>query len=176
MLLVLLPFMLVLVPSRPAPYVPLMCCFACACACACAYTSASAGIVSLARGKQEEVEAKREEKKKRQSAEEAMRALRNRVSYLMTQLNFVSQAAVDWQSEKVVLSSQIASLHNANVELRSEITCHACDAVCGSSFPALHISVLLIPPMGCSCSCSCSQAGAHPAQLHDPSPERHAHS
>jgi len=80
------------------------------------------GIVSLARDKQDEIEAKKDEKKRRVNAEEAMKALRNRVSYLMSQLNHISQAAVDWQSEKVVLNSQITSLHNTNIELRSKET------------------------------------------------------
>lgn len=78
------------------------------------------GIVSLARGKQEEIEAKKDEKKKRIAAEEAMKALRNRVSYLLTQLNFISQATIDWQSERVILNSQISSLHNINIDLRSK--------------------------------------------------------
>lgn len=86
------------------------------------------GIVSLARDKQEEIEAKKDEKKRRVVAEESMKALRNRISYLMSQLNHISQSAIDWQSEKVVLHSQITSLHNTNIELRSKCV-HLCSVL-----------------------------------------------
>ena len=79
------------------------------------------GIVSLAKDKQDEIEAKREEKKKRLAAEEAMKALRTRISFLLSQLAALSNYALDWQSQMVILQAQVNSLHDTNIELRSKL-------------------------------------------------------
>lgn len=54
-------------------------------------------------------------------AEESMKALRNRISYLLTQLNHVSKFSLEWQEQQVVYQSQINSLYNTNLDLRAKL-------------------------------------------------------
>ena len=79
------------------------------------------GMVALVKSKQEEIDTKKDEKKKRVAAEEATKALRSRVSYLLQQLSALSTYAMTWSSEKTVLQSQIKTLYDVNIELRGKL-------------------------------------------------------
>lgn len=57
----------------------------------------------------------------RQSAEEATRALRNRMSFLLEQMEQASQLAASWQEQKAILKAEIGSLLRANHDLRERL-------------------------------------------------------
>ena len=57
----------------------------------------------------------------RNAAEEATRALRNRMSFLLEQMEQASQLAASWQEQKAVLKAEIGSLLRANHDLRERL-------------------------------------------------------
>lgn len=57
----------------------------------------------------------------RQAAEEATRALRNRMSFLLEQMEQASQLAASWQEQKAILKAEIGSLLRANHDLRERL-------------------------------------------------------
>ncbi len=79
------------------------------------------GLLTLEKSKHDEIELKQEEKKKRHVAEESLKALRSRVSFLLEQLDQASQLSVAWQEEKTLLQSELAALHATNSDLRQRL-------------------------------------------------------
>eukprot|EP01042_Synura_sphagnicola_P004940 gene4940-6294_t len=63
----------------------------------------------------------KEEKKRRLVADEAVRSLRSRVGFLLEQLQQALSLTVSWQEQKLLLKSQVCSLHRANLEIRRKI-------------------------------------------------------
>ena len=61
------------------------------------------------------------ERAKRQLAEEACLALRNRISFLLEQMDQASKLSVTWKEQKALLKGQINSLHQANIDLRERL-------------------------------------------------------
>ena len=61
------------------------------------------------------------EKTSRHAAEEAARALRNRLSFLLEQMEQASQLAATWQEQKAILKAEIGSLLRANHDLRERL-------------------------------------------------------
>ena len=55
------------------------------------------------------------------AAEEATRALRNRMSFLLEQMEQASQLAASWQEQKAILKAEIGSLLRANHDLRERL-------------------------------------------------------
>jgi hypothetical protein len=62
-----------------------------------------------------------EERKKLKLSEETVRALRNRLSFLLEQLNQLAQQSSAWNEQKLVFKSQISSLLEANISLRERL-------------------------------------------------------
>ena len=79
------------------------------------------GMAALARTKQEEIEGKISERKMRQSAEEANKAMKNRLNFLLEQMGQASALASSWQEQKSILKAEIATLYKANVDLRQRL-------------------------------------------------------
>lgn len=71
--------------------------------------------------RQEDIASRQQEKKKYQILEEASKALRSRVSFLLDQLDQASQLSVAWQEQKGILQAQLNSIYNTNVELRQRL-------------------------------------------------------
>lgn len=61
------------------------------------------------------------DRKKLKLAEETVRALRNRLSFLLEQLNHLSKQSTKWSEQKLILKSQISSLLEANISLRERL-------------------------------------------------------
>jgi len=79
------------------------------------------GIASIARDKQLESEARKEDRRQRQIAEDASKAMRTRITFLVEQLEQASRLAVDWQEQKTILKAEINSLVRLNVAIRSRL-------------------------------------------------------
>lgn len=79
------------------------------------------GLLTLEKSKHDEIELKQEEKKKRFAAEESLKALRSRVSFLLEQLDQASQLSVAWQEEKTLMQAELAALHSTNSDLRQRL-------------------------------------------------------
>jgi hypothetical protein len=80
-----------------------------------------AGMTNLTRNHQEAAEGKSEERKRRKVAEEAAKALRNRVSFLLEQMDQASKLSATWKEQKSLLKAEINSLHQANYDLRERL-------------------------------------------------------
>ena len=80
-----------------------------------------AGMTNLTRNHQETVESKSEERKRRKIAEEAAKALRNRISFLLEQMDQASKLSATWKEQKSILKAEINSLHQANFDLRERL-------------------------------------------------------
>ena len=63
-------------------------------------------------------EATAAERRQRQAAEEISRSLKQRVAYLMDQMEQVGEVRAAWVQQKAVLKAQVGALHAANVALR----------------------------------------------------------
>ena len=70
----------------------------------------------------DELENKQKEQKRRKVAEESLSALRNRVSFLLEQLEQASVMATKWQQQKAILRVEVESLQKINIELRKRLT------------------------------------------------------
>jgi hypothetical protein len=70
----------------------------------------------------DELENKQKEAKRRKIAEESLSALRNRIAFLLEQLEAASSMANKWQQQKAILRSEVESLQNINTELRKRLT------------------------------------------------------
>jgi predicted nucleic acid-binding Zn-ribbon protein len=79
------------------------------------------GMVNLVRGRQEELEAKKEERKQRKTAEDASKAMRSRISFLLEQLDQASKLVIGWQEQKSIFAAEISALHQSNLTLRSRL-------------------------------------------------------
>lgn len=79
------------------------------------------GMAALARSKQDEMDEKLLEKRRRGSAEETIKALRNRLTFLLEQLEQASGLATAWQEQKHILKAEIGALYKTNTELRSRL-------------------------------------------------------
>eukprot|EP00602_Paraphysomonas_sp_CaronLab_P012039 CAMPEP_0185038394 /NCGR_PEP_ID=MMETSP1103-20130426/33963_1 /TAXON_ID=36769 /ORGANISM="Paraphysomonas bandaiensis, Strain Caron Lab Isolate" /LENGTH=1393 /DNA_ID=CAMNT_0027576797 /DNA_START=230 /DNA_END=4411 /DNA_ORIENTATION=- len=86
-----------------------------------AATNLKNGVATLVRHQQGEAEGRGEERRKRKIAEEASRALRNRISYLLEQLEQASALSATWKEQKALLKAQINSLNVANIDLRERL-------------------------------------------------------
>jgi hypothetical protein len=62
-----------------------------------------------------------EDRKKLKLSEETVKALRNRISFLLEQLSHLSQQSTAWNEQKLVFKSQLSSLLEANVSLRERL-------------------------------------------------------
>ena len=79
------------------------------------------GMTALTRNHQETMESQSEERKRRKVAEEAVKALRNRISYLLEQMDQASKLSATWKEQKSILKAEINSLHQANYDLRERL-------------------------------------------------------
>lgn len=79
------------------------------------------GMVNLVRTRQEEIEAKKDERKHRKAAEDAARAMRSRISFLLDQIDQASKLVVSWQEEKALFQSELSALQKSNLTLRSRL-------------------------------------------------------
>jgi myosin heavy subunit len=73
------------------------------------------------RANQQSSEDRGEERKKLRVAEEANHALRNRISFLLEQMDQASKLSITWKEQKALLKAQIQSLHQANIDLRERL-------------------------------------------------------
>ena len=78
-------------------------------------------MVNLVRNRQEEVEAKKEERKQRKTAEDAAKALQARIAFLLEQLDQASKLVISWQEQKSLYLAEIGALHDSNLALRSRL-------------------------------------------------------
>jgi DNA repair exonuclease SbcCD ATPase subunit len=62
-----------------------------------------------------------EEKKQIKISEETIKALRNRLSFLLEQLAHLTKQSSLWNEQKLILKSQISSLLEANISLRERL-------------------------------------------------------
>lgn len=62
------------------------------------------------------------EAKHRKSAEETTKAMRNRISFLLEQLEQASALSIAWQEQKAILKSEVSSLHTTNKDLRKRLS------------------------------------------------------
>lgn len=62
-----------------------------------------------------------DERKKLKLLDETVKALRNRISFLLEQLSHLSQQSTAWNEQKLILKSQISSLLEANISLRERL-------------------------------------------------------
>ena len=79
------------------------------------------GLTNVTRNHQEATEGKSEERKRRKVAEEAAKALRNRISFLLEQMDQASKLSATWKEQKSLLKAEISSLHQTNYELRERL-------------------------------------------------------
>lgn len=86
------------------------------------YERMSESLAQLGRSKAEESEAKQQEAKKRRVAEESSKAMRNRISFLLEQLEQASAMSVAWQEQKAVLKAEVSALHSTNKDLRRRLS------------------------------------------------------
>jgi DNA repair exonuclease SbcCD ATPase subunit len=63
----------------------------------------------------------REERKRLKLSEETVKALRNRISFLLEQLTQLSTQSSAWNEQKLIFKSQISSLLEANISLRERL-------------------------------------------------------
>lgn len=73
------------------------------------------------RANQQSNEDRGEERRKLKAAEEANHALRNRIAFLLEQMDQASKLSVTWKEQKALLKAQIQSLHQANIDLRERL-------------------------------------------------------
>ncbi len=55
------------------------------------------------------------------SAEENIKAMKNRIAFLLEQLEQASQLSVSWQEQKAILKAEINTLYSTNVDLRNRL-------------------------------------------------------
>lgn len=79
------------------------------------------GFQQLARTKQEEAEARQQEMRRRKLAEDASKALKNRISFLLDQLDLASRISQTWQEQKELLTSQLSGALRANQITRQKL-------------------------------------------------------
>ena len=79
-------------------------------------------LAQLGRSKAEESESRLQEAKKRKMAEESTKAMRNRISFLLEQLEQASALGVAWQEQKTILKAEILALHGTNKDLRRRLS------------------------------------------------------
>lgn len=125
--------------------------------------SAKQGLQALKETSQKEMDARQEEKRKRINAEEAAKALRGRISFLLEQLEVASKISVAWREQKGVLKAEIATLHATNLELRQRL------ASLQQSFVGRHIRDVA-DPAGANAFLTPSYLPAHGMAVSSPSP------
>ena len=79
-------------------------------------------LALMGKSKQEATEHQLAEAKKRKVAEESAKAMRNRISFLLEQLEQASALSVAWQEQKAILKTEISSLHLTNKDLRKRLS------------------------------------------------------
>ena len=79
-------------------------------------------LAGATKGRETELDLKLKEGRKRKMAEESLQALRNRVNFLLEQLEAASKLAIGWQEERVLFKSEVDSLHNINRDLRKRLS------------------------------------------------------
>jgi hypothetical protein len=78
-------------------------------------------LAAMAKDKQDCIEAKSHEKRLREITEDSARALRARVTFLLDQLYQCSKLSDNWQDQKRIFQSQIASLYAVNLDVRGRL-------------------------------------------------------
>ena len=73
------------------------------------------------RANQQSSEERGADRKKLKLAEEANHALRNRMAFLLEQMDQASKLSITWKEQKSLLKAQIQSLHQANIDLRERL-------------------------------------------------------
>lgn len=86
------------------------------------FESLKESLAILGKSKADAAEQQQIEAKKRKSAEESTKAMRNRISFLLEQLEQASALSIAWQEQKSILKAEIAGLHSTNKDLRRRLS------------------------------------------------------